>query len=219
MKLLQVLFLLIYIIFTFPSNAESEIGGWKMQNTSTHSNLNDIYFIDSLTGWVCGDSGSILKTSNGGNNWTYIHSVNIDKIYSISFKTNQLGYCSGSNGTILKTIDGGNNWTVLLTGIECTFYYLKYVNDSTAYAVGSTPYGSTFSYTVVYKTLNSGSNWNIVFTSDRNHTKSGYFSSSDSGIIFLISNVSKIILFGTGIVVPDIRMCHIGVRGIKNSWR
>jgi len=33
--------------------------------------LSSIYFIDSNTGWAVGDDETIIKTTNGGNDWMY----------------------------------------------------------------------------------------------------------------------------------------------------
>ncbi|MBK7447376.1 MAG: T9SS type A sorting domain-containing protein [Ignavibacteria bacterium] len=38
----------------------------KSNYISTRINYNSVYFTDSLTGWVVGDSGIILKTTTGG---------------------------------------------------------------------------------------------------------------------------------------------------------
>ena len=47
------------------ANAQS---GWYGLNSGTGRQLNSLYFINSNTVWVVGDS-IVLKTINGGNNW------------------------------------------------------------------------------------------------------------------------------------------------------
>lgn len=37
-----------------------------LQQSGTSASLRGVWFVDSLKGWVCGDSGIILHTSNGG---------------------------------------------------------------------------------------------------------------------------------------------------------
>ena len=34
-----------------------------------------IYFVDQYTGWLVGENGSILKTTDGGDNWKLGSSV------------------------------------------------------------------------------------------------------------------------------------------------
>ncbi|MBK8983003.1 MAG: hypothetical protein IPM38_11920 [Ignavibacteria bacterium] len=43
--------------------------GWFSQNSGTITDLNSLKFIDLSNGWCIGDSGKVLKTSNGGDNW------------------------------------------------------------------------------------------------------------------------------------------------------
>ena len=43
---------------------------WYQVNTNTTENLYDIFFVDSLEGYCVGDNGIILRTSDGGENWS-----------------------------------------------------------------------------------------------------------------------------------------------------
>lgn len=52
------------IVFTYNTGAF-----WTIQDTLTdlrYNGVNKLYFVDQMTGFICGDSGTILKTSNGG---------------------------------------------------------------------------------------------------------------------------------------------------------
>ncbi len=42
---------------------------WQSQSPMTTEELNAVQFIDSVTGWIVGSGGSVLKTENGGTNW------------------------------------------------------------------------------------------------------------------------------------------------------
>lgn len=93
-------------------------GSWEKFNTITHVNLKTIYFVDSLKGWVGGDSGIILYTSDGGQNWTFQNSTVNTSIHSLFFLDSLNGWAltwhqniHGPNGTtFLKTTNGGLNW-------------------------------------------------------------------------------------------------------------
>jgi hypothetical protein len=41
------------------------VGSWIEQESGTDSCLNGVFFVDDLTGWVVGDGGTILHTTNG----------------------------------------------------------------------------------------------------------------------------------------------------------
>lgn len=93
---------------------------WSKINTPVDERLNDLFFIDSLKGWVVGDSGVILYTTTGGSTWTIQESGIIDEIFDIYFLNENDGWAvawklfntGGTFGTrILKTTNGGLNWT------------------------------------------------------------------------------------------------------------
>ena len=44
-------------------------GTWARITSPVQENLRKICFVDSLYGWAAGDSGVILRTTNGGLNW------------------------------------------------------------------------------------------------------------------------------------------------------
>jgi hypothetical protein len=66
-----------------------------------------VFFINDQTGYIVGYPGCILKTNDGGINWTNSISGLQADLISVFFADTLTGYAVGSNGTILKTIDGG----------------------------------------------------------------------------------------------------------------
>lgn len=73
--------------------------------------------MDSLYGWAVGNSGTIIHTSDGGDNWIVQDSKTENEIVNVFFLNRNLAWASGWNytnvpfGTILiKTTDGGNTW-------------------------------------------------------------------------------------------------------------
>ncbi len=70
---------------------------WLQQNSGTNFNLYGVYFADSLKGWVVGDNGLILKTTNGGGVSTF--QTTFEKTY---------GGLNSERGVVIdKTNDGG----------------------------------------------------------------------------------------------------------------
>ena len=72
--------------------------------------LYSIDFIDTSTGWVCGEFGTILKTTDGGDSWVEVSSGVESDINGIFFRTSSIGYAAGANGVLLKSSDGGSTW-------------------------------------------------------------------------------------------------------------
>ncbi|RMG42710.1 MAG: hypothetical protein D6732_00685, partial [Methanobacteriota archaeon] len=58
----------ILIFLSVPLFAQSF---WHPQPSPTTVNLNSLFFLDSLRGWVAGDSGVIIHTVDGGNSWEF----------------------------------------------------------------------------------------------------------------------------------------------------
>ena len=66
-----------------------------------------IYFLDSLTGYLSGYTGTIFKTTNGGFNWLQ-QAVPISGFRrDFWFENDTVGWVVGGGGYILKTTNGG----------------------------------------------------------------------------------------------------------------
>jgi photosystem II stability/assembly factor-like uncharacterized protein len=90
---------------------------WSAQNIASSSMLS-VFFTDSLTGYVCGAQGLILKSSNGGENWVSLSSGTSNTLKEIKFINSATGFACGLNSTALKTTDAGWSWTQIATGVS-----------------------------------------------------------------------------------------------------
>jgi len=86
--------------------------GWQQLPDIPICCPNSIYFTNANTGYIVGNGGKILKTSDGGYNWSSQSSGIPYDLYSVKFTDENVGYIVGWGGYILKTIDGGTNWIV-----------------------------------------------------------------------------------------------------------
>jgi PKD repeat protein len=84
----------------------------------------------STIGYACGmqytydADGVIVKTTDGGNNWTQIWpaSGTIDGLQGIWFTSDLVGFACGWNNYFIKTTDGGATWTPVNTGADVWYY-------------------------------------------------------------------------------------------------
>jgi photosystem II stability/assembly factor-like uncharacterized protein len=73
-------------------------------STSTTQKLNSVYFVNNNIGYIAGNFGTILKTSDGGNTWTVLSSGITQDLRSIYFTDVNTGYIVGAFHTILKLL-------------------------------------------------------------------------------------------------------------------
>jgi hypothetical protein len=91
--------------------------------------INEISFVDALNGFAVGDYGTILKTVDGGVNWTNLERFSEFDFYRVKFASPLVGFVAGKLGTknensgddkwkieIYKTEDGGGSWTKSYSG-------------------------------------------------------------------------------------------------------
>ena len=73
-------------------------------------NLYDVFFSDESSGWIVGDAGTILHTSDGGKQWSISKIGPFPALFSIFFKNKREGWAVGQDGYFLITGDGGKSW-------------------------------------------------------------------------------------------------------------
>jgi photosystem II stability/assembly factor-like uncharacterized protein len=72
--------------------------------------LQDVFFINSLEGWICGTAGSIIHTTDGGNTWVNQFTKSNADFRKVCFVTNKIGWLFGTNknsSILLYTDTGG----------------------------------------------------------------------------------------------------------------
>lgn len=98
----------------------SDLGNtWNKRNIYDDWSLCSIHFVDSLTALIAGgelgpppnyyQTGVILKTNNGGNNW-YGQIIVSGLLRDISLFGINFGWCVGEYPNYLTTSNGGSNW-------------------------------------------------------------------------------------------------------------
>lgn len=132
---------------------------WYKLNSPTENFLRSVHFLDSLTGWVAGDSGLILFTNNGGLDWTEQETGTDAKMQDVFFLNEQLGWAVAWReavppiGTIiLTTTNGGSDWSSRDYSEENVFLSTVYFQDSLNGWMGGYP-GD------MVRTTDGGMNW------------------------------------------------------------
>jgi photosystem II stability/assembly factor-like uncharacterized protein len=157
---------------------------WEKQVCGTNNNLRSVYFLDANTGYVVGDYGTILKTTDGGIDWITLMNDTTISLCSVFFTDYNIGYSVGTKETILKTIDGGATWTAQSSGLTdgLNLYSIYFPAPDTGYVVGESS---------ILKTIDGGRNWtrqskstfSPLFSCFFIDTKIGYAVGGDGAII------------------------------------
>jgi photosystem II stability/assembly factor-like uncharacterized protein len=147
-------FLLLYFLTSLTS------AQWIQQTSNTSVTLNAVYFISLDTGIVVGNSGTILKTTNGGESWIPKTSSTSNNIKDIVFTNKNTGFIT-CPGKILRTNDCGESWSVIFTGPE-NFNSITFADSITGYVAGDYVSG-TQNYLKIFKTTDGGTSWNTVY--------------------------------------------------------
>ena len=105
--------------------------------------LNSICFTDSLHGWICGENGNILRTTDGGNNFSQIVYNRYDDFFSVHFTDSLHGWVVGDGslwpyfgGIALYTEDGGRSWVRKDNGVGISMHSVFFTDPGFGYIAG-----------------------------------------------------------------------------------
>ena len=224
----KVLLSLLSIVFLMGANAQS----WNYAtSTGTTFILYGMSFPpgQSDIGYACGmqytynADGVIVKTTDGGDNWTHIWpaSGDIDGLQGIWFINDNVGFAGGWNNYFIKTTDGGINWTPVACGTNVWYYTdVVFWDDNNGVACASM--NSTDQ--CVFVTADGGTTWtqatsgiavNLMGISyaDQNtlfavNTSGNVYKSTDGGHNWTVKATLSALLFGV-----DFADANFGVVG------
>lgn len=139
---------------------------WSIQRYDS-TIFRTIVFHDSLTGFMGGSYGTVVKTTNGGVSWYKVSDSAKHKfpIYKIKFYNNQYGFAFGGQleiaAIVWKTTDGGETWRSQIIGGDPIFS-LHYF-DSLNIIIGMADIDQ--SGAIFLRTLDGGVTWGSENTS------------------------------------------------------
>ena len=135
-----------YFIFLISCGNLSFSQDWFEIPSGTTSHLNAIDFPSELVGYIAGNDGVLLKTTNGGADWSSIaytgldFVVDNDNLLNVKFISDQIGYVAVgpiSNG-VYKTTDGGTTWELVAPAEDtlCAHYGLYFFGEDDGFLGG-----------------------------------------------------------------------------------
>ncbi|MBI2313833.1 MAG: hypothetical protein HYU77_15145 [Betaproteobacteria bacterium] len=98
---------------------------WKETSLGQDAMLNTVQFVDPEHGFITGEFGLFLTTSDGGDHWVPGNPIAKDFYpYAALFADRQTGWVSGLGGAIFHTKDSGKSWTRQANKIGAPMYGL-----------------------------------------------------------------------------------------------
>jgi len=119
----------------------------------------------------------MIRSTNAGANFTFKPSVTDGYLSDIEFVNTTTGYAvTGFNhGDILKTTNAGNTWVSQVSTYTTSIYGIAFINSETGYLAGSIS---------IYKTVNGGTNWQIIYNSTTNEIFTDvFFTNNNTGYV------------------------------------
>jgi photosystem II stability/assembly factor-like uncharacterized protein len=171
--------------------------GWYQQFMPNLNNqpISDIFFLDSLTGWAVTndnmpqDTGYILKTINGGDNWTIKYRDKRD-FGRIKFINSNTGFACGGTGSgtayLFKSTNGGDNWFTLPVLGNNFYTDMSVLNNDTLWLVD--PDGLLGG---VFNTTNGGVNWVQQDSLGSGHPDHIYMFNGRIGFVAKVNNYTR----------------------------
>ena len=116
--------------------------------------------------YAMGVHGGVFKTTDGGKSWNSITvGLKISTIYAFAItpSNSAILYAGGSSG-IFKSVNGGMSWSAVNIGLPVGSYIASLAvnpsNPAQVYASIMHPTNAGGSRSTLYKSVNSGANWN-----------------------------------------------------------
>ena len=128
---------------------------WVQQNLPITGTINDMVFFDANTGIIAMNTTPpyILRTTNGGNNWTIGMSI---RVFFMSKADSTTVYGNGDNQVydlIYRSFDRGLTWDSVALSASITYCSVAFVDKDTGWVSG---YDGNINR--MYKTTNGGIN-------------------------------------------------------------
>jgi photosystem II stability/assembly factor-like uncharacterized protein len=160
---------------------------WTRQQSGTMAWLHAAYFLDARKGWVAGSNGTMLETTDGGENWRAIERrPTEDTIRDIYFADARTGWIvcerdiyklrtkEEARTYMMKTADGGRTWQkVNLAEADARLVRAIFTEGGRAWVFGEAG--------ALYATRDGGASWSRQPSPTRYLLLGGTFLDSERG--------------------------------------
>ena len=134
-----------------PTRLPAQYSWYRQSPFPPGRNLFSVCFSDPRTGTAVGECGTIVRTTDGGGQWTIQQSGSLPGLHDLSFASSTTGTAVGDSGTILWTTDGGRRWISQTSGTTQHLFGVALSDELTGTAVGDAG--------TILRTTDGGATW------------------------------------------------------------
>lgn len=171
---------------------------WTQPEAHASTHLKAVDFSSELVGYVAGDGGTLLKTTDGGQTWVKLNSTTSVNLWNVKASGGNNVIAVGDNATILISTDAGSTWTKKNSPMGTgEFLFGIQVYDNNTFYLSGGRFKEGFPVGAFMRSIDAGESWTLIgdipeaFFMDRVH-----FVSPDIGYA-----VGASIDFGKGLIV------------------
>jgi hypothetical protein len=169
-----------------------------------------VCFVDGDFGWTAGQGGTILHTTNGGEDWIPQSSGTAEWLYSVHFNDANEGWVVGSGGTILHTIDGGATWSPQSSGTFFNLEGIYFVDANIGWVAGELG--------TILHTTDGGASWIPQVSGTTNYLAAVYFPTPTNGwVVGETGTIMRTTTGGTGVTPPAAPILSSPANGSNTS--
>ena len=187
---------------------------WVAQNSGTSMNLNSVDFFNDQIGVAVGDTGTILRTANGGTTWMSGTSGISNNLNGVCYVDSLHIFIVGDGGIMIKTKNGGVSWdTLTIPGVETDLLSIDILPDGHGIACGR--------WQTILWTDDGGMSWEILRIDWFGTYYAAQMLNSETGFVFGENSISNHLI--GKITQPDGEMdftwFHINIDGILTEGK
>jgi photosystem II stability/assembly factor-like uncharacterized protein len=205
MKVLRFALFVAVLVFAAQSGVAQSPPVWQMQDSGTTAGLRGIDSVDGTVAWASGASGTVLRTTDGGEHWTKcaVPDAATDGA-ALDFRGVQawdattaivMASGPGDKSRLYKTTDGCKSWELVAKNTEKDGFWDAFsVADQSNFIILGDPVNSQFT---VWTTADGGKTWDKARDKGlRSNPQEGAFAASNSSL--LVNWVDGPAAFGSG---------------------
>jgi photosystem II stability/assembly factor-like uncharacterized protein len=144
--------LLVLALATVASAAVA--AGTPIDLTEVRQNLFATCFATDRDGWMVGELGRIIHTSDGGKTWSRQDAGTKRPFLAMSCLDPKTAWIAGKEGIVYGTKDGGETWTQLQTGSTRHVFGIEFPTPERGHAVGD--------FGTMVHTEDGGKTWTVM---------------------------------------------------------